>query len=75
MEYDRFQTEKRGNRAVKVSYIHYTMYTILTKEVAFSEIKIARPVYEDIIKHALEFPSQQVDVSSARIGLDVGSLA
>jgi hypothetical protein len=67
--------ERIGNRAVKVSYIDYNMYETLTKEAASCEIKIVRPVYEDIIKHALEFPSQQVDVSSARIGLDVGSLA
>lgn len=58
MEYDRFQTEKRGNRAVKVSCIDYTMYAILTKEAALCGIKIAFAVYEDIIKHALEFPSQ-----------------
>jgi hypothetical protein len=51
------------------------MYATLTKAGVFCQIKIARPVYEDIVKHALEFPSQLVDVSIARSGLDVGSLA
>jgi hypothetical protein len=67
--------ERRESRAVTAPYIDYSMYAILTKGAVFCEIKIARRVYGNIIKHPLEFPSHQVDVSSARCGLDVGSLA